>query len=69
MKSIAANVDQLMLVVSGSPLVPLVTVDRMMVAAHKYDMRCVVVLNKVDEEATGPLERASCTTQTWTTAS
>ena len=54
MKSIAANVDQLMLVVSGSPLVPLVTVDRMMVAAHKYDMRCILVLNKVDSEATGP---------------
>ena len=58
MKSIAANVDQLMLVVSGSPLVPLVTVDRMMVAAHKYDMRCVVVLNKVDEEATGPFRES-----------
>ena len=42
MKSIAANIDQLMLVISGSPLVPLATVDRMIVVAHKYSMRCVL---------------------------
>ena len=59
MKSIAANVDQLMLVVSGSPLVPLATVDRMMVVAHKHNMRCVLVLNKVDDkESTRPFRES-----------
>lgn len=50
MKSIAANVDQVILVVAGKPLVPLPTIDRVLVTAHKYDMRCILVLNKADDE-------------------
>lgn len=50
MKSIAANVDQVILVVAGKPLVPLPTIDRVLVTAHKYDMRCIIVLNKADDD-------------------
>jgi len=48
MKPIAANIDQLMVVVAGSPQVPLPTIDSAIVAANKYSMRPVVVLNKID---------------------
>ena len=59
MKSIAANVDQVILVVAGKPLVPLPTIDRVLVTAHKYDMRCIIVLNKADDdEFTGPFRES-----------
>ena len=50
MKSIAANVDQVILVVAGKPLVPLPTIDKVLVTAHKHNMQCILVLNKVDDE-------------------
>jgi ribosome biogenesis GTPase len=51
MKPIAANIDQVMVVIAGSPLVPLLSIDHLIVAAVEYDMDCVLVLNKVDDEA------------------
>jgi len=59
MKSIAANVDQVMVVVAGSPVVPLPSIDHIIVAAVEYDMRCVIVLNKVDDETTSKPFRKS----------
>jgi ribosome biogenesis GTPase len=47
-KSIAANVDQLAVVIASTPAVPISSVDRLLVAAHAYDMDAVLVVNKVD---------------------
>lgn len=49
MKAMAANIDQLCIVVAGSPDVPLATIDRLIVTAHLYNMQCCIILNKVDE--------------------
>lgn len=58
MKAMAANIDQLCIVVAGSPDVPLATIDRLIVTAHLYDMKCCIILNKVDEvESTEKMRR------------
>jgi ribosome small subunit-dependent GTPase A len=54
-KAIAANVDQIVVVVAASPVVPISSVDRILVAAHAYDMQAILVVNKVDLEGTGAL--------------
>ena len=47
-KAIAANVDQLAVVIASTPAVPISSVDRLLVAAHAYAMDAVLVVNKVD---------------------
>lgn len=54
-KVIAANIDQIVLVVSSIPVVPLSSVDRILVAAHEYDMDAIILLNKVDLEGSDDL--------------
>lgn len=49
MKVIAANVDQVILVVCASPRVPPSSIDRILVAAHEYGMGATIVLNKIDD--------------------
>lgn len=49
MKSIAANVDHVMVVVAASPHVPPSSIDRILVAAHEYGMGATIILNKVDD--------------------
>jgi len=48
MKAIAANVEQLFVVIAASPHVPPSTIDRVLVAAHEYGMEAKIILNKVD---------------------
>jgi len=47
-KPLAANVDQVLVVVAGSPLAPAQSVDRLLVAAHSHGLRAVLVHNKAD---------------------
>ena len=49
MKSIAANVDHVMVVVAASPHVPPSSIDRILVAAHEYGMGATIVVNKIDD--------------------
>ena len=54
-KAIAANIDQIVLVVSAIPVVPLSSIDRILVAAHEYDMDAIILLNKMDLEGSEEL--------------
>jgi ribosome small subunit-dependent GTPase A len=54
-KIIAANIDQIILVVSAVPIVPLSSIDRILVAAHEYDMEAIILLNKMDLEGSEDL--------------
>ena len=54
-KAIAANIDQIILVVSSIPIVPLSSIDRILVAAHEYDMEAIILLNKMDLEGSEEL--------------
>jgi ribosome small subunit-dependent GTPase A len=54
-KVIAANIDQIILVVSAVPIVPLSSIDRILVAAHEYDMEAIILLNKMDLEGSEEL--------------
>lgn len=49
MKSIAANVDHVMVVVAASPHVPPSSIDRILVAAHEYGMSATIIVNKIDD--------------------
>jgi len=49
LKPLAANVDTLAVVLCGRPAVLPSTVDRLLVAAAAHHMRCIIVLNKIDE--------------------
>eukprot|EP01038_Epipyxis_sp_PR26KG_P005542 gene5542-7661_t len=49
LKSIAANIDQLFLIVSSIPLVPLSTIDNYIIAAHASNIPNVsIIVNKMD---------------------
>jgi len=49
MKAIASNVEQMVIVVATQPFVPLESIDRYLVAAHRYDVENVLlVVNKAD---------------------
>ena len=54
-KAIAANINQIILVVSALPVVPLSSIDRILVAAHEYGMDAIVLLNKMDLEGSQEL--------------
>lgn len=54
-KAIAANIDQIILVVSAVPIVPLSSIDRILVAAHEYNMEPIILLNKIDLEGSDEL--------------
>ena len=54
-KAIAANIDQIILVMSAVPIVPLSSVDRILVAANEYDMDAIILLNKMDLEGSEEL--------------
>lgn len=54
---IAANVDQMFVVVAPVPRVPLDSVDQLLAAAEMYDMRPVLVLNKCDLDGEGGQDR------------
>ena len=54
-KAIAANIDQIILVVSAVPIVPLSSIDRILVAAHEYNMEAIILLNKIDLEGSDEL--------------
>jgi ribosome small subunit-dependent GTPase A len=54
-KAIAANIDQIILVVSAVPIVPLSSIDRILVAAHEYNMEAIILLNKIDLEGSEEL--------------
>ena len=47
-KAIAANVDQIVVVVATTPVVPISSVDRILVTAHALGMEAIIVVNKVD---------------------
>mmetsp|Transcript_15443 Transcript_15443/g.23310 ORF Transcript_15443/g.23310 Transcript_15443/m.23310 type:complete len:372 (-) Transcript_15443:109-1224(-) len=48
MKALASNVDQLIVVVAPQPLVPLSTIDHLLVAGEAFNMSCAIVVNKSD---------------------
>lgn len=48
LKSIASNIDRLVIVVSPSPLTPLSLIDRLLVATKHYRMNPIIVVNKSD---------------------
>jgi len=48
MKAIAANIDQIVIVVSLSPVVPPLSTDRYLIAAKEYDLNAIILLNKCD---------------------
>jgi 50S ribosomal subunit-associated GTPase HflX len=54
-KAIAANIEQIILVVSAIPVVPLSSIDRILVAAHEYNMDAIILLNKIDLEGSEEL--------------
>ena len=47
-KAIAANVDQIVVVVATTPVVPISSVDRILITAHALGMDAIIVVNKVD---------------------
>ncbi len=47
-KTIAANVNTLVVVVASSPVVPTISIDELLVAAHVHDMQALLVVNKCD---------------------
>ncbi len=49
LKPLAANVDVLAVVLCGRPAVLPSTVDRLLVSGAAHHMRCILVLNKVDQ--------------------
>ena len=54
-KAIAANIDQIVLVVASIPVVPMSSIDRILVAANEYDMDAIILLNKMDLEGSEEL--------------
>lgn len=50
MKIIAANIDQIVIVVSPMPIVPPLSTDRYLIAAKEFDMDAIILLNKCDLE-------------------
>lgn len=54
-KAIAANIDQIILVVSSIPVVPFSSIDRILVAANEYDMDAIILVNKMDLEGSDEL--------------
>lgn len=55
MKALAANVDQLVVVVASNPYVPPISIDRLLVAATEYNLDALIVLNKVELEGADEL--------------
>src|SRR3546814_2101233 len=56
-KQFAANVDQLLIVVAPEPLFSDDLLGRALVAAHSADIAPIIVLNKIDLEASLPRAR------------
>lgn len=51
MKTIASNIDQMIIVTAAKPKVPLITIDQLIVAAiANYIQHIHIIINKVDEE-------------------
>lgn len=49
MKSIASNIDQIVIVTATTPKVSLLSVDQLLVAASALEMtKCIIVINKID---------------------
>lgn len=57
LRAIAANVDQIFVVVAPEPVTPMVVIDRYLVAAEMVDIPAILVINKSDMLDGGQEER------------